>query len=307
MSHPAHFNGRTASADEMPFKSIQSWKTQHKTPAMSKIGQNDFKMTLNDTISSANIHPDITQNARTALAPSGSQSVRSDGKEPFAFKDIIDIVNPLHHVPVVNMVYRGLTGDEIKPASQIVGGGLYGGPIGAVSGTLSAVSQIKTGQDIAANVMQGFTGSKQSSEINNLPSNRFSFADNPHIPDLPIHAGAQYDTAGSSIPDDPLLRLNEVANRLNKGQNPTYALPDTAISIQNVAEAHHAYQQVAAAQGRTAGKNFKTISLNNADLTNNAPKQDENMLSDLDLDQMTFKRAPITQMLLSAMPPRRAE
>lgn len=53
------------------------------------------------------------------------------GKDGFSFGDILDIINPLQHIPVVNSLYRKLTGDTIAPAMQIAGDALFGGPIGA--------------------------------------------------------------------------------------------------------------------------------------------------------------------------------
>jgi len=48
------------------------------------------------------------------------------------FYDLIDIVNPLQHIPVVNSIYQNITGDSIKPIISVAGGMLFGGPIGAV-------------------------------------------------------------------------------------------------------------------------------------------------------------------------------
>ncbi|NBB82529.1 MAG: hypothetical protein GVY28_03915, partial [Alphaproteobacteria bacterium] len=48
------------------------------------------------------------------------------------FWDMVDVVNPLQHLPVVNWVYRGVTGDTIQPPARIAGATLYGGPVGMV-------------------------------------------------------------------------------------------------------------------------------------------------------------------------------
>lgn len=86
----------------------------------------------------------MSENApQQAAAPSSS----------FSFDDVIDVINPLHHLPVIGMIYRELTGDKIGPVAQIVGGGIFGGPIGAVSGTVNAVVQETTGKDLAGNVI----------------------------------------------------------------------------------------------------------------------------------------------------------
>ena len=53
--------------------------------------------------------------------------------ESFGFSDIIDMVNPLQHIPVVSNLYQSITGDTIGALAQIVGGGIFGGPIGIVA------------------------------------------------------------------------------------------------------------------------------------------------------------------------------
>lgn len=70
----------------------------------------------------------------------------------FGFDDLIDIINPLHHIPILGSVYRQLTGDEIKPVSNIVGGVLFGAATGSVvvstvSGVLSAAYEQNSGSD----------------------------------------------------------------------------------------------------------------------------------------------------------------
>ena len=43
---------------------------------------------------------------------------------------LVDVINPLQHLPVVGALYRRVTGDEISGAARIAGGTLFGGPIG---------------------------------------------------------------------------------------------------------------------------------------------------------------------------------
>lgn len=75
------------------------------------------------------------------------------GDAEFGFADLLDMVNPLHHVPVVSHIYRAITGDEIKPIGKIMGGAIYGGPIGAASGLVNVVIEEETGNDLAGNAM----------------------------------------------------------------------------------------------------------------------------------------------------------
>lgn len=100
--------------------------------------------------------------------------------QEFGFSDLVDMANPLHHVPVIGHVYRGLTGDEIKPVSRLVGGALFGGPIGAAGSLVNIVVREETGKDIAGNAfslaLKGERPALKSSRLHDLenPENRLN-------------------------------------------------------------------------------------------------------------------------------------
>ena len=68
-------------------------------------------------------------------------------------KGVIDIVNPLQHIPVVSTLYRNITGDEISPVARIVGDTLYGGPVGTAVALADVVTEKTTGKDIGQTVL----------------------------------------------------------------------------------------------------------------------------------------------------------
>jgi hypothetical protein len=84
------------------------------------------------------------------LEPTASAS-RAPAFEPFGedgltFSDIVDALNPLHHIPFVGSIYRNITGDEIDPAMRVAGGALFGGPIGVlVSAATLAIDRQSNG------------------------------------------------------------------------------------------------------------------------------------------------------------------
>jgi hypothetical protein len=80
--------------------------------------------------------------------------------EEVTFSDFLSVINPLQHIPVVSSIYRWVTGDTIKPAARVVGGALYGGPIGLVSAVLNAVVEEVKGSDIGAQVLAMVTPDK---------------------------------------------------------------------------------------------------------------------------------------------------
>ena len=75
------------------------------------------------------------------------------GKEGFSFGALIDIINPLQHIPVVGTVYRAITGDNIGPAARIAGGSLFGGVIGLVASSIDAVVKEGTGRDVGQHML----------------------------------------------------------------------------------------------------------------------------------------------------------
>jgi hypothetical protein len=93
--------------------------------------------------------------------PNGIQEneMPDTGTVDMDFWDFVDIVNPLQHIPVVNTIYRELTGDTIKGVSRVIGGGLYGGVIGLVAGIGSAIVAETTGKDPGEHVLAMLTGS----------------------------------------------------------------------------------------------------------------------------------------------------
>ncbi|WP_299444199.1 hypothetical protein [uncultured Rhodospira sp.] len=78
--------------------------------------------------------------------------------EQFSFWDLLDIINPLQHIPIIGSIYREITGDEIKSYAQVAGSALYGGGIGALAGIATMVVTESTGKEPAQLVLAAFTG-----------------------------------------------------------------------------------------------------------------------------------------------------
>jgi hypothetical protein len=57
--------------------------------------------------------------------------VKLFGDDGFNFRDVLDLINPLQHIPIIGNIYRSLTGDLAAPAIRIAGGALFGGALGA--------------------------------------------------------------------------------------------------------------------------------------------------------------------------------
>jgi len=67
--------------------------------------------------------------------------------------DVIDIINPLQHIPIVSSLYRHLTGDEINVAPRVIGDTLLFGPIGAAFSVFNVALSAITGKDVGEHVI----------------------------------------------------------------------------------------------------------------------------------------------------------
>jgi hypothetical protein len=70
----------------------------------------------------------------------------------FGFGDLVDIINPLQHLPIVATIYRNLSGDRIGALPRVVGGALWGRIGGFVTGAVNAVVEWFTGKDIGDHI-----------------------------------------------------------------------------------------------------------------------------------------------------------
>jgi hypothetical protein len=85
--------------------------------------------------------------------PNGSTQVATHAPQDYSLSDLLDIVNPLQQLPIVGTVYRALTGDTIKPEMRIMGGALYGGPIGLALAIGDTMVEQVTGRDTGGNLV----------------------------------------------------------------------------------------------------------------------------------------------------------
>ena len=84
--------------------------------------------------------------------------------DTLGFDDLLDIVNPLQHIPIVNTVYRDLTGDQIDPWARVVGAGLYGGPLGVLMAGIDAAMMQETGRDLPTQLAHVISGGDPAPE-----------------------------------------------------------------------------------------------------------------------------------------------
>lgn len=77
-----------------------------------------------------------------------------DGK--FGWDDFVDMINPLQHIPLVNLAYRAITGDEIYGAARMVD--VAFGPLAGMSTVADLAVRDMTGTGIAENAVAALFG-----------------------------------------------------------------------------------------------------------------------------------------------------
>lgn len=122
----------------------------------------------------------VIQNERTAGFMPSYDGAKMEGSEKgFSFFDLVDMLNPLQHIPVLNIAYRALTGDEIKPISQIVGGAVFGGPAGAAMGIANIALHDATGNDVPGHIQALASGRLETAESVSVQAEKIAYDDLP--------------------------------------------------------------------------------------------------------------------------------
>ncbi len=139
---------------------------------------------------------DAPEPALSRPRPGGKQDFF--GKGGFGFFDFLDIINPLQHIPIVSGLYRKITGDEISPGARLIGGSLFGGPLGFAAALANVVVEDASGTDIGGHVFAQFNGGGEEPEFS--PVQVAGAA--------PFGGGAAAGAAASPVVDPSVLPFN---------------------------------------------------------------------------------------------------
>ena len=109
------------------------------------------------------VHPQIGRGSHGASQV--AEGAAAGPSAEFSFWDLLDIVNPLQHIPIISSIYRRITGDEISQHARIIGATLYGGPAGFVLDANMALAEEATGQSIGDAVANAVFGDPESAAL----------------------------------------------------------------------------------------------------------------------------------------------
>jgi len=117
----------------------------------------------------------------TAPAPADSGA---DQHESF-FHHLLDVVNPLQHLPVIGTIYRAITGEHIGAIEKIAGDALYGGLWGAVSSVADVAFEGITGKSAEDTVLSWFKSDSNTQVANKVSAPNIQMAQSLPSSDTP--------------------------------------------------------------------------------------------------------------------------
>lgn len=108
--------------------------------------------------------------------PKGAQGTFLSGTDNApSFKDVLDTINPLQHIPIVSSLYQSMTGDVPSTGASLAGGALFGGPLGFAAALFNTILKSATGADLEGNIMAAIEGKptpeSQNTNTTQLASN----------------------------------------------------------------------------------------------------------------------------------------
>jgi hypothetical protein len=96
---------------------------------------------------------DYTRLFGAATPPDGAGPIGENGVWPqpiaVSHEDAMHALNPLQYVPIVGMIYRAVTGEQIPSTLRVAGAGVLGGPLGMIGAAFTGLLEelIRLGPD----------------------------------------------------------------------------------------------------------------------------------------------------------------
>lgn len=88
--------------------------------------------------------------------PAEKKDLKMFAEDEPSFWDLLDVVNPLQHIPVIGDLYRDLTGDQIGVGARLAGGTLFGGPVGFIASAVDCAIEQDTGKGMGGHMLALF-------------------------------------------------------------------------------------------------------------------------------------------------------
>jgi hypothetical protein len=87
-----------------------------------------------------------------------------DPDKGMTFADLLDVINPLQHIPIISTIYRMVTGDTMSPGARMAGGILFGGVSGLLASGVVAAFEEASGRSVENHLVAMFDGDEPADE-----------------------------------------------------------------------------------------------------------------------------------------------
>jgi hypothetical protein len=141
------------------------------------------------SVYSTEYHAMVSSPSQASESLTVSANRTGDQDEGF-FHHLLDVVNPLQHLPVIGTVYRAMTGEHIGAVEKIAGDTLYGGLWGAISSVADLAFEGITGKSAEDTVIGWIKGDSNSQVAKITPpsitvAQSLPSSDTPTLPSSP--------------------------------------------------------------------------------------------------------------------------
>ena len=192
------------------------------------------------------------QAAKPAEVANGAQTaeVKGGGKEEDFFDHLLDVVNPLQHLPVIGSIYRAATGDKMGAVEKIAGDALYGGLWGAVTAVADVAFEAITGKSVENTVMAWFDdGDDTNTSLASIENTVTGWFDGKEAPTTMVAATSitpKQSLPSGDLPNLPNMDLASAAPDTMDVLALTGALSAKGVSSDTANRALYAYRRSAA-------------------------------------------------------------
>ncbi len=206
--------------------------------------------TPDDRVYDPVLDPAVNPALRNSATTEATEEMVVTAKKPaseggLSFWDFLDLINPLQHIPVVNTIYRDLTGDTIKTPIQLIGSTIVGGPIGFATAMVDSIIEEATGTDMGGHAMALLKGEKAKPTTAPMtePQTQVASAAQEFVPQDPYATPASAPTmqvAASALPAAHTAGANRAVANTSVANTPA-----SNVAISNAANAYAANANVA--------------------------------------------------------------
>jgi hypothetical protein len=103
-------------------------------------------------------HRNADTASRVVEAVSSEKTQFGASDEGMSFDDVRNVVNPLHHIPIVSTIYQAVSGAKIGIGPRMIAAAVLGGPAGLILAGISAFIEEMSGGTIAEHAVALFDG-----------------------------------------------------------------------------------------------------------------------------------------------------